>query len=78
MISSAMMAALMGTIYWTPRSPSGISKLRAASGPYAAELSPSKPKIGMPCAGPICSARSSVVLMGLPTSMARIFMNSPA
>jgi hypothetical protein len=32
----------------------------------------------MPCAGPICSARSSVVLMGLPTSMARIFMNSPA
>ena len=74
-MSSVMMAALIGTIYGTPRSPSGISRLRAASGPYAAELSPSRPKIGMPCIGPICSARSSLVLMGLPTMTSSMFMS---
>src|SRR5580692_4267573 len=74
MISKVMMAALIGTMYCTPKSPSGISRLSAASGPYAAELSPSNPKMGMPWMGPICSARSSEVLIGLPTSKSRIFM----
>jgi hypothetical protein len=31
------------------------------------ELSASRPKTGMPCAGAICSARSSLVRMGFPT-----------
>src|SRR5271165_3149728 len=39
--------------------PSGISNVSAASGPYAAELSASKPKIGIPFSGPIRSAFSS-------------------
>ncbi len=30
----------------------------------------------MPCAGPICSARSSLVLMGLPTTRSSMFMLS--
>src|ERR1039458_8917965 len=38
--------------------PSGMRSVRAASGPYAAELSASSPKIGMPLAGPILSAFS--------------------
>src|SRR5580704_5036237 len=77
MINRVMIAALMGTMYCTPIRPNGISRLSAASGPYAAELSPSNPKMGMPCKGPICSARSSEVLMGLPTSKSRIFMCGP-
>src|SRR5271155_1499128 len=68
------MAALIGTMYRTPARPSGIIRLSAASGPYAAELSPSSPKMGIPCAGPICSARSSLVLIGLPTTRSRMFM----
>src|SRR5579863_8312760 len=70
-----MIAALIGMMYRTPRRPRGIRRLRAASGPYAAELSASRPKIGMPCAGPICSARSSVVRMGLPTTRSSMFMS---
>ena len=50
--SSVIMAALTGTMYRTPSSPRGISRLSAASGPYAAELRPSRPKMGMPWAGP--------------------------
>src|SRR5580692_198364 len=49
-------------------------RLNAASGPYAAELSASRPKIGMPRPGPICSARSSLVAMGLPTTRSRMFI----
>src|SRR5271169_3321098 len=78
MMSSVMIAALMGTMYRTPISPRGINKLRAASGPYAAELRPSRPKIGIPCEMPTCSARSSEVLMGLPTSRSRMFMGGSA
>src|SRR5271170_2499984 len=69
-----MMAALIGTMYCTPSRPSGISKLSAASGPYAAELNASNPKIGMPAPGPICSARSSLLLIGLPTTKSRMFI----
>ena len=76
MNSSVMMAALTGTIYFTPTRPSGMSRLSAASGPYAAELRPSRPKMGTPAPGPICSARSSDVRMGLPTIMSRMFMGA--
>src|SRR5271170_305441 len=69
-----MMAALIGMMYCTPSRPSGISRLSAASGPYAAELNASRPKIGMPAPGPICSARSSLVLIGLPTTKSRMFI----
>src|ERR1700730_1249840 len=51
-----------------------MSRVSAASGPYAAELSASRPKTGIPSATPICSARSSVLARGLPTSRSRIFM----
>src|SRR5579864_924532 len=49
-------------------------RLRAASGPYAAELKASRPKMGMPWAGAIFSARSSLVRRGLPTRRSIIFM----
>src|ERR1700746_8423 len=52
--------------YSTPATPSGISSVIAASGPYAALVSPSNPKIGIPAATPICSARSSLVAKGFP------------
>src|SRR6516162_1659230 len=68
------MAALTGTMYCTPRMPSGISRLSAASGPYAAELNASSPKIGIPSAGPICSARSSAVFRGFPKIRSSILM----
>src|SRR6516225_1030641 len=66
------MAALTGTMYFTPTRPSGSSSVSAASGPYAAELSASRPKIGMPAIGPICSARSSLVASGRPNSSLKI------
>ena len=47
----AMIAALIGTMMCTPSSPSGINSVSAASGPYAAELSASRPKIGIPAEG---------------------------
>src|SRR5205807_9036435 len=40
--------------------------VRAASGPYPAELSASSPKMAMPAAGPICSPLSSEVRNGFP------------
>src|ERR1700679_1690891 len=49
-----------------PARPSGMRSVSAASGPYAAELSASRPKTGMPAIGPMCSARSSEVASGLP------------
>ena len=45
------MLALTGTMYATPAAPSGIKSVSAASGPYAAELSASRPKIGIPATG---------------------------
>ena len=51
MIKSVMMAALIGATCRTPKSSSGMSKKSAASGPYAAELSPSKPKMGIRARG---------------------------
>src|SRR5579863_5698293 len=47
---------------------SGISSVSAASGPYAAELSASRPKIGMPFSGPMRSAFSSSVASARPNS----------
>src|SRR5271165_170805 len=54
-----------------PAAPSGISNVSAASGPYAAELSASSPKIGMPAAAPIFSARSSLDAMGRPKTISK-------
>src|SRR5579863_10382389 len=76
MASSKIMLALMGTMYATPAAPSGMSSVRAASGPYAAELSASRPKIGIPARGPICSARSSLVASGLPNSRFKNFVEA--
>src|ERR1017187_1410844 len=70
------MLKLTGTIYATPAAPSGISRVSAASGPYAAELSASSPKIGIPADAPICSARSSEVARGLPRRMSTTDMQS--
>src|SRR5271155_2812083 len=44
----------------------------AASGPYAAELRASRPKMPMPETGPTRSARSSVVESGRPSRKSRI------
>src|SRR5580704_5195541 len=57
-----------------PPMPRGMRRVRAASGPYAAELSASRPKMGMPAAGPMCSARSSDVARGRPNSRSVICM----
>src|SRR5215467_3209364 len=45
--------------------------VRAASGPYAAELSASKPKMGMPAAVPMHSARAWSEARGLPIRKSR-------
>jgi hypothetical protein len=56
-----MISVLIGPMYPTPAAPSGISSVRAASGPYAAEPSASSPSIGMPVQTPTrCSPSSSV------------------
>src|SRR5580692_8590352 len=75
MISNVMIAVLIGTMYRTPISPSGISSVNAASGPYAAELSASSPKIATPGPGPICSPRSSEVFSGFPTIMSTMLIS---
>ena len=54
-----------------PAAPSGISSVRAASGPYAAELSASRPKMGIPAEVPTCSARSSRVESRFPSTISR-------
>src|SRR5579863_1689206 len=74
MISSTMMLALMGTMWLMPAAPSGINKVSAASGPYAAELSASKPKIGIPALTPISSALASSEASGRPRRMSTIDM----
>src|SRR5215831_12840220 len=66
MASRTTMLPLIGTIYAEPSTLSGIRRVSAASGPYPAELSASRPKIGMPRTGPICSARSWELASGLP------------
>ena len=53
MASRPMIARLTGRMYWMPAKPRGISRVRAASGPYAAELRASRPKTGMPETGPM-------------------------
>src|SRR6266481_1858057 len=66
MVSSTMMLTLMGTMYAMPASPRGTRIVRAASGPYAAELSASRPKMGIPLATPTLSPRSSKFASGRP------------
>ena len=56
----------MGSRYCVPSMPKGINSASAASGPYAALVKASSPKMGMPAPTPICSARSSLVASGLP------------
>jgi hypothetical protein len=46
----------------------GIRSVKAASGPYATELSASSPKIGIPLAAPMRSAFSSSVAAGRTTA----------
>ena len=59
MLRRTMMVRLIGTINAAAARPRGIRIVRAASGPYAAELKASRPNTGMPAAGPICSFTSS-------------------
>ena len=47
--------SVIGSKYTMPNEPSASSIVRAASGPYADELSASRPKTGIPAAGPTCS-----------------------
>src|SRR5580704_13732090 len=75
MVSRIMMAAVVGTIYATPSAPSAINIVSAASGPYAAELSASSPKMGMPAAGPMRSPVSSQFASGLPSNRSRKDIN---
>ena len=60
------MEVTIGRRYCVPSIPKGINKESAASGPYAALVRASSPKMGMPAPTPICSARSSLVASGLP------------
>jgi len=59
MLSRTIMLMVIGQMRRTPAIPRGMSKVSAASGPYAAELRASSPNTGMPLAGPIRSALSS-------------------
>src|ERR1700682_5332781 len=56
MPSRITIAIVIGRINVNPAAPSGSSTVSAASGPYAAELSASSPKVGTPAAGPMRSA----------------------
>src|ERR1700723_2402706 len=49
-------------------------RVRAASGPYAAELRASSPKMGIPAEGPTCSPCSSQLARGRPIRMSEIGM----
>ena len=77
MASRMTIAALTGTMYFTPIRPRGISSVSAASGPYAAELRASSPKTGIPARGPMCSARSSLVASGRPNSRWKMPVYTP-
>src|SRR6185437_114989 len=59
----------------TPATPRGIRSASAASGPYAAELSASRPKIGIPASAPSFSPLSSEDRRGRPNrkSMTGVF-----
>src|ERR1700722_16181077 len=57
-----------------PRSPRGMRRVRAASGPYAAELRASSPKMGIPAEGPTCTPCSSQLARGRPIRMWEIEM----
>src|ERR1700680_3596545 len=72
MANRTMMLALIGTIYAIPAAPRGIRSVSAASGPYAAELRASSPKIETPATTPICSARSIGGWTGWPNRKSRI------
>src|ERR1700730_18911268 len=72
------MEIVMGTMYEMPATPRGMSRARAASGPYAAELSASRPKTGIPADAPSLSVSSSDERRGRPkrksiTDMVRYF-----
>ena len=51
MPSRTIMLRVMGQMKRTPAIPRGMSKVSAASGPYAAELRASSPNTGMPSCG---------------------------
>src|SRR6266702_159607 len=76
MLSRIRIAVMIRHPYSVPAIPSGISSVIAASGPYAALVSPSSPKIGIPAATPMCSALSSLVASGRPKSESAIDMSS--
>ena len=68
----------MGPIYAGAATPSGKSTVNAASGPYAADASASKPKIGMPGKGLIFSCCSSSVRIRFPKQISFMPTNSPS
>src|ERR1035437_6108686 len=53
MPSRMEIATVIGRMNVSPAAPSGSSTVSAASGPYAAELSASRPKVGTPAAVPM-------------------------
>jgi hypothetical protein len=73
MLSKTIILMVIGQMKRTPAIPRGISKVSAASGPYAAELRASSPNTGIPLAGPILSAWSSSVARGRPNTMSASF-----
>src|SRR6266850_3087733 len=71
MTSSTIIAAVIGRMRFSPAAPSGIKTVSAASGPYDAELSASRPKIGIARAGPTLSWNSSLFASGRPRIKSR-------
>lgn len=71
MSRTATMSAMIGVTKWRPAAPSGRSNVSAASGPYAADDSASRPSTGIPAAGPISCASASSVDSGLPRTRSR-------
>ena len=62
-----LLMSVIGPMDPTPAAPSTIRTLSAASGPYAAEESASRPRIGMPAHTPTRWPSSSAVASGRPT-----------
>src|SRR6266849_5653307 len=60
-------ATVIGRMNVSPAAPSGSSTVSAASGPYAAELSASSPKVGTPAAEPMRCSPASLEASGRPT-----------
>ena len=62
------MAAVIQPMWPEAYAPTGRRIVIAASGPYEAEPNASRPRTGMPVAGPTCSTCSSSVRRGFPNN----------